>query len=213
MKRGGRVGILAVLAAAILADGAVGLGSVTPVRVAAINPRCNHNVAERLENHVRADDRHAPRSSLNDLNQRQQELDAILQEAQLEHDILHNMCTVAERPAVQDQLAGVIAWAYALEADIAPERYELLHCPQTASTAPAGLLALGWYALASTFNSPDRLPGEATPTPAPLVKEVMPKVQARASAAGLTLPALADSTQYWRDMETAKVAVCVPPSP
>ncbi len=213
MKVEGRAGILVLLVAAMIPSTAVAFGGTASVRVAAINPRCNHNVAERLENHVRADDRHAPGSSLSDLNDRQQELDAILQEAQLEHDILQNMCTVAERPAVQDQLAGVIAWAYALEADIAPKRYALLHCPQTASTAPAGLLALGWYALASTFNNPDRLPGEPAPTPAPLVKEVMPKVQARASAAGLALPALSDSTQYWRDTETAKVVVCAPPSP
>ncbi len=213
MKLGGRAGILAVLVTAVVSSTAAALGGAAPVQVAAINPRCNHNVAVRLENHVRADDRHAPGSRLNDLNNRQQELDAILQEAQLEHDILQNMCTVAERPAVQDQLAGVIAWAYALEADIAPKRYALLHCPQTASTAPAGLLALGWYALASTFDDPDRLPTDPAPTPAPLVKEVMPKVQTRASAAGLTLPALSDSTQYWRDTETEKVVVCVPPSP
>lgn len=200
------------VAASLLLAGwlAASMYAVAPAQVAPGNPRCNGNVAGALERQVRADDRRSPGTSLDDLNDRQQDLDSILQQAQIESDILHNVCSSDELPAVQDQLAGVIAWAYVQEADIAPRRFTLLNCPQTASTAPTALIASAWYAIALTQTGADW----STPPPmGPLVREVIPKVQARARALGLTLPAFPVATEYWRNTIVSAAVGCTPPSP
>ncbi len=203
-------GALALLAT--LGAGAA-LASNAPVQIADNSARCNYTVAGSLERQIRAADRQAPGTSVNALEARQQELNGILQQAQIEDGILQSVCGNRALIAPQDQLYGVIAWAYLLEADIAPKRLTLLHCPQTAATAPEALIASAWFALASTLEDPNLPPGAPSPTPAPLVKEVIPKAQARARAAGITLPAPADTSEYWRDEEVGKTAPCASPKP
>ncbi len=212
MTRLRQAAALALLAATAIGN-ATATGSAAPVQIAAVNPRCNHQVTGSLEDRVRADDRTKPGTTLDALNARLEDLNAILQQAQMESDILQTVCTDTELPAVADQIAAVIAWTYVLEDDVVPERLTLLHCPESAANAPAALIASAWYAIASTFNDANLPASAPTPTPAPLVKLVMPKVQARAAAAGLTLPAIHDATQYWRDTIVARVSNCTPPSP
>lgn len=205
--------MLAVLAAAMVAGTGAAARSLAPVRVAAINPRCNHEVAGALEQRVRVYDRDKAGTTLDALNERLQDLNTILQQAQMEGDILQTICTDTELPPIEDQIAAVIAWTYVLEDDIVPKRLMLLHCPESAANAPAALVASAWYAIASTLNDPNRPESAPTPTAAPLVKVVFPKVQAHAAAAGLTLPAIPESTEYWRDTIVARVPNCAPPTP
>ncbi len=188
-------------------------GVVGQTLVAAANPRCNHDVAGMLERRVRGYDRHPPAQNADALSRRYLQLNSILQQAQVEHDILHELCTGAEFAAPADQLAGVVAWAYALEADITVQHFTALKCPQTATTAAQALLADAWYALATTYAT-GTPPAEApSPTPAPLVAEVTPKVKSRAGAVGLELPAFADATEYWRDTMDGKVVLCPTAAP
>jgi hypothetical protein len=206
MKRWTGAGVLALAAA--IAAGAVAPSPAKPALVAAINARCNNNVTGTLERQVRAYDRRPPAANVDALTQRFADLDSILQQAQLERDILQNMCTNDESPPINNQLAGVVAWAYALQADIAAKRFALLNCPVAVTSVPPALLASGWYALATTLNE-----STAPPAPAPLVAEVMPKIRARAAAVGLTLPPFSDTSQYWRDTLVAKALGCPSPSP
>ncbi len=211
MVRSLRVETVVLLVASLLGVFTNGARGAVSVRVAAINPRCNYVVAGSLERQVRADARRSPGNTLDALNARQEDLNSILQQAQVESDILQNVCTREELPPVQNQLAGVIAWAYLLEADIAPQRFHLAYCDKTAATAPEALIASAWFALAYTMQQTDE-PAPA-PTLAPLVKEVMPQLKARAAAAGVTLPPVESATEYWRNNEDAKVIPCTPATP
>ena len=201
-----------LLAATIACGAATALSPAAPVMVAAINPRCNGNIAGLLERQVRGY-HHPPASNLDALTQRSLDLDSIIQQTQFELDILQNMCTDDERPPFDSHLGGVIAWAYALESDIAGKRFSLLNCPAAASSVPPALLATAWYALASTLNDPNRPLSAPPPSPAPLVAEVAPKIRARAATAGLALPPFSDATQYWRDGVLAKAVGCPSPLP
>lgn len=213
MRLSARVALIALLAAAFGIGAASAFAGAAPTEVAAGNGRCTGLNAGILERQVRADDREVPGTTLNALNDRQQELDGLLQQAQLESDILHNACSDAQLTPLQNQLAGVIAWAYALEADIAPKRYTLLRCPQTAAQAPGALIASAWYALSTTLVPSDPAQPISHATPAPLVRTVMPMVQARAAAIHMTLPPPTDATEYWRNNELGKVSACPPPTP
>ena len=212
MNRTSHITLFALLAAAFGAS-AAGAAPGASSQIAAVNPRCNGQVASGLEHRIRADDRARFGSSLDALDDRQIELDAVLQQAQLESDILHNVCTADELTPHQDHLVGIIAWAYALEADIAPQRYTLLHCPQTAAQAPEALLASAWYAIATTLQPSTPSDPSTAPTPAPLVREVIPKVQSRAAALHAVFPPPFQATEYWRDNEVSKVANCPPSTP
>ena len=187
-------------------------GAMVPVVVAAGNPRCNNNVAGALERQIRDDDRRPPAQNPDALSDRYVALDSILQQAQMERDILTELCSSAELAAPNGQLVGVIAWAYALESDIAYRRFTMLDCPSTATTAAQALLADAWYALATTMLPP-ALPSAPPPTPGPLVAQVEPKIESRARTLGLALPSFGDATQYWRDTMNGRVAACPTPSP
>lgn len=185
------------------------------VSVAAGNPRCNHDEAGILEQQIRGYDRKPPAPTIDALTQRVADLNELLQQAQIERDILHEICSSEERVPIYDQLAGVMAWAYALQADIESKRFTLLKCDATAKQAPQALIASAWAALATTFSNvaeEGATPGPA-PTPAPLVAEVMPKIRSRAAAVGLALPPPRAATAYWRDTILSKVAPCPPPHP
>jgi hypothetical protein len=184
---------------------------MAPTLVAGGNPRCNNLVAGALERRVRDYDRHPPEVSPDAMSQRYVALNALLQQAQVEHDILTELCSSGTRFPPNEQLAGVIAWGYALESDIAYKRFTMLKCPATATTAAQALLAYAWYALATTVASPAS--PSPTPTPAPLVAEVMPKIEARARALAFRLPGFGDATQYWRDEVNGRVAACPTPVP
>jgi hypothetical protein len=185
------------------------------VSVAAANPRCNHDQAGILERQVRDYDRRPPAPAIDALTQRDADLSDLLQQAQIERDILHEICSSDERAPIYDQLAGVMAWAYALQADVESKRFSLLKCDATAKEAPQALVASAWAALSTTFSNVAEngaTPGPS-PTPAPLVAEVMPKIQSRAAAFGLTLPPLRDASAYWRDTLVSKVEPCPASSP
>ena len=79
------------------------------------------------------------------------------------------------------------------------------------------MLAQGWLNLANVVNG---APAGASPPPAAMIGEVVPKIQTRAQALGLALPAYAQTSAYWTTTQSeqakAAVAACPPlaaPSP
>ena len=70
------------------------------------------------------------------------------------------------------------------------------------------MLAQAWLALAATVN-------DNNGTVPASIAEIIPKVQTRAAAVGLTLPAYPETSAYWRDQVTdkAKEAVAGCPTP
>jgi hypothetical protein len=211
VTQNGGTAAVALLAVVMVVGTTIASRASTVSTVAAVNPRCNYYVAGTLERQVRSFDRHPPAQSPDALSQRYADLDSVLQQAQIERDILQQLCTSSEFPPIEDQLAGVAAWAYALQADIASKRFAFLKCPATATSASQALLADAWYALATTYDDPDR--STAPASPAPLVAEVTPKIRTRAAAVGFALPSLSDATQYWRDTVNGRVVACPTPSP
>lgn len=212
LERALLVGAVIVAILAIVVGVGTNRASAGPIMVARGNPRCNNDVAGDLERQVRSDDRNVPGSDRDALAQRYSDLDSVVQQAQSEDEILGTQCTTTTLTPIQNQIAGVIAWAYVLQSDIAAKGYT--NCPAAAKAVPASLLAGAWYALATTLNAYTSPAPTASPTTAPLVKEVMPKVRARAPTYGLALPAIADTSEYWRDgiNTAAKTAIagCAP---
>ncbi|MGH7737223.1 MAG: hypothetical protein ACREMP_05080 [Candidatus Tyrphobacter sp.] len=203
----------AVLALSLAAGAAASSGSAAPLLVAAVNSRCNGDVSGTLERHLRTASHERFGDSINALNGRQQELESLLQQAQIESNILNNVCLETELTPIQDQLVGVIAWGYVLESDIASKRYALLHCARTAAKAPSALVASAWYAIATTLQPSNPSDPSTAPSPAPLVREVIPMVRSHAAALRFTLPAPIDATEYWRNTILATVPDCSPPTP
>jgi hypothetical protein len=72
------------------------------------------------------------------------------------------------------------------------------------------MLSGAWLSLANVVNN-------ANGTVPASFQDVIPKVQTRAQAVGLPLPAWADTSAYWRDQVHAKakaaIATCPSPSP
>ena len=106
------------------------------------------------------------------------------------------------------QIAATSAWALTLESDIAARLNS--SCPAAAQALPTMMLSDAWLALANVVN-------EGNGTVPAAFADVIPKVQSRAAAAGLTLPAWSETSAYWRDGVHAKakaaIATCPTPSP
>jgi hypothetical protein len=213
MRREGRIAAFLLMTAGVLVGFSPAVTASRGTVVAVGNPRCNYVQAGILERRVRDDARRASSQTPDGLGTRYTELSSIIQEAQIERDILHEVCASSELLPIDDQLAGVIAWALVQQSDVAGKRFALVGCLATANGAQRALLADAWYALASTFNTDGATPG-ATPTPASLVRDVVPEVRVRAAAVGLSLPRFADATEYWRDTITSqRVAPCSSAAP
>jgi hypothetical protein len=213
MRREGRIAAFLLMTAGVLVGFSPAVTASRGTVVAVGNPRCNYVQAGILERRVRDDARRASSQTPDGLGTRYTELSSIIREAQIERDILHEVCASSELLPIDDQLAGVIAWALVQQSDVAGKRFSLVGCLATANGAQRALLADAWYALASTFNTDGATPG-ATPTPASLVRDVVPEVRVRAAAVGLSLPRFADATEYWRDTITSqRVAPCSSAAP
>lgn len=185
------------------------LGITASALLAAGNGRCNYDVAGSLERQVRAYDRRAPQQTSDALDGRYSALESILRQADTEHEILQEECSSAAFTPIDGQLAGVSAWAYALQSDVSIAHFTLLHCAAAATTSSHALLADAWYALATTVQNERG----GTATEPPIIAVVIPKVRVRAAAQGLALPAFAEATQYWRDTKDSGVAPCPNASP
>lgn len=204
----------AILGAAVVAVAAIGpagpsaaqrVGTVSASTVAA--SRCNSRTIGDLQTEIRGYDARPPRSNPADLNARLGDIADILSSLNEEHGVLDAECTTdAQKAPLFAQLNSTVAWALALQSDIAAKLNA--SCPPAAKALPAAMLAQAWLALAATVNDNN---GSVPKS----VAEIVPKVQTRAAAVGLTLPTYPETSPHWRDQvaDQAKQAVAGCPTP
>ena len=197
----------AVLALTVVGSPAIATSAVPagPVEIAA--NRCNSQTIDDASQHVRNYDRHGPGGSTAQLFQRYGAIVDVISMLNEEREILNSICSNdSERAALFAQIAATAAWALALEADVAARLNA--SCPAAAKALPTMMLSDAWLSLANIVNND----GGTVP---PSFADVVPKIQTRAQTAGLTLPAWADTSVYWRDQvhAAAKTAIATCPSP
>jgi hypothetical protein len=197
---------LAIFALLLAVTGLAGASPAAHGTDVAAASRCNSRTINDYQGQIRTYDAHPPKSDPADLNKRLGDIVDILGALNEEHNILDNICPDDSKPPLFAQLNSTIAWALALQSDIAAKLNA--SCPPAAKALPAAMLAQAWLALAATVNDN----GGTVPKS---VAEVLPKVQTRAAAVGLALPAYPDTSAYWRDQVTdqARQAAAACPTP
>jgi hypothetical protein len=193
------------LAVALTIAVVIGVRS-SPVAAAS---RCNSLTIDSESARIRDYDRHPPADAPNALVTRYGAIADVISTLTEEHGILNSVCAAeSQKIPLFAQIAAVSAWATALESDIAGRLNA--SCPGAAKAFPTIMLADAWLSLANVVNEN----GGVVPAE---FAEVTPKIQSRAQAVGLTLPAWADTSQYWRDQLDAKekpiIQACPSPSP
>lgn len=178
-----------------------------PVLVA--SDRCNGQTIDDASSRIRDYDRHGPGGGSAKLLQRYGALVEVISTLNEERDVLESMCeSDVQRAPLLAQIAAYSAWALALQSDVAAKLNA--SCPAAATALPTMMLADAWLALANVVNAD----GGAVPAS---FADVIPKVQTRAAAVGLTLPSWADTSAYWagqvRDKAKTAIATCPTPSP
>jgi hypothetical protein len=199
--------VLAFTLAALSVGPAAPVRAAAPVEVAA--NRCNSQTIDDASSRLRDYDRHAPGRNPGQLLQRYGAIAEVLGVLNEEHEILDSICASdSQRTSLFAQIAAFSAWSLALESDITAKLSA--SCTAAATGLPTMMLADAWLALANVVNAD----GGTVP---PVFTDVIPKVQTRAQAVGLTLPAWPDTSAYWRDQISAKekaaIATCPSPSP
>jgi len=184
-----------------------GAHAAAPIEIAV--SRCNGQTVDDMSSRLRDYDRHPPGSSQSKLLARFGAIADVLSTLSEEHDILKSVCSSeSETAGLFTQIAALSAWALVLEADVAGGLNA--SCPAAARGLPTMMLADAWLVLANRIN-------DANGAVPPSFNDVIPKIQTRAQAVGLTLPAWSETSQYWRDQihtkEKAAVATCRSPSP
>jgi hypothetical protein len=181
-------------------SGLVSLGSVVAAS------RCTSRYISDYQTQIRNYDQHPPRDNPSALNARLGDIADLLQSLNEEHGVLESVCPDNDKTVLYAQLNATVAWALALQSDIAAKLN--VSCPPAAKALPAAMLAQAWLAIAATVNDNNGVVPKA-------LNDVIPKVQTRAAAVGLTLPAYSDTSAYWRDQvaEQAKQAVATCPTP
>jgi hypothetical protein len=199
----------AMLALAASVPPVISAPAVPPASVEIAANRCNGQTIDDAAQHVRDYDRHAPGGSPSQLLARYGAILDVIAMLNEEREILNSICSSEpQREALFAQVAATAAWALALEADVAARLNA--SCPAAAQALPTMMLSDAWLSLANVVNNGNG----AVPA---AFNDVVPKVQTRAQAVGLALPAWPDTSVYWRDQVHAKakaaIATCPSPSP
>ncbi|MBV8489635.1 MAG: hypothetical protein JO199_03820 [Candidatus Eremiobacteraeota bacterium] len=174
---------------------------------AADSPRCNATMVDTLQAQVREYDRQGSGGDAAARRKRFAALDGVLHELDEERGVLHAVCASDEPLAALDaQLSATAAWALVQQAGLGAS---LTTCPAAGPYLETALLAQAWLDLATSAKD---VQGNAA------LVAVQPKVEGRAAAAGLKLPAFADTSDYWRSQtdtqaRAAAARVCAQPSP
>ncbi len=188
MRRRSRVFGLLVLVCAALAFGS--LPARFPLPAAAAG-RCSSQTTDEGYARVRDYDRHPAASTPQKLLARYSAIAEVLATMQEEREILDSICSGdSVRASLFAELAATVAWALALESDVAAKLNA--SCPAAAQALPSVMLADAWLDMANVIN-------EGNDTVPSIFKDVIPKVQTRAAVVDLTLPVWADTSAYWRD--------------
>ncbi len=181
--------------------------AAAPVQIAV--SRCNGQTIDDVSSRLRDYDRHPPGNSESKLLVRFGAIADALSTLTEEHDILKSVCSSESQTAgLFTEIAALSASALVLEADVAGRLNA--SCAAAAQGLPTMILADAWLALANRVNDANGVVPSA-------FNDVIPKVQTRAQAVGLTLPPWSETSQYWRDQIHAKqkaaIATCPSPSP
>lgn len=184
-------------------------GRARSAQIVAVANRCNSQTVDEAYARVRDYDRHGPGSSPSQLMQRFAAIAEVLSTLHEEREILDSVCSnETQKAQLFAEIAASIAWALALDSDIAAQLNA--SCPAAAGALPRIMLADAWLTMANVVNEA----GGAVPQ---IFNDVITKVQARAGTVDLTLPAWADTSAYWRDQirdkSRAEAATCPSPSP
>lgn len=201
-----RLLVLAAVAGVLIGAGTAAR-RVAPVELA--SNRCNSQTIDDASSKLRDYDRRGSGGNSAQLLQRYGAIVDVIAVLNEERQILDSVCSSdAQRAPLFTQIASLSAWALTLESDIAGKLNASCSAAQTA--LPAMMLADAWLALANVVNEQ----GGTVPT---AFNDVIPKIQKRAQAVGLTLPAWRDTSAYWSDQVHAKaktaIATCPSPSP
>ncbi len=193
---------------------AVAAQFVAPARASAPDTwvaagRCNSQTIDDASQQIRDFDRHGPSGGTSHLLARFGAIADVIAVLNEERDVIRSVCsTDAQRAALFAQIAATAAWALTLEADVAAKLNA--SCPAAAQAMPTMMLSDAWLSLANVIN-------EANGAVPATFSDIIPKVQTRSQALGLTLPTWADTSAYWRDQVHAKakavIATCPSPSP
>ncbi len=191
----------------VLLAGMAAAPAAPPVLIAA--NRCNAQTIDEASGRVRDYDRHAPGNASAQLLQRYGTLGEIIAVLNEEREILNNVCSSdAQKAPFFAEIAATSAWALVLQSDLAARLSA--SCPAAATALPTMMLSDAWLALANVVNDD----GGSVPT---AFTGVVPKIQTRAQALGLPLPAWSETSAYWRDQvhikEKATIAGCPSPPP
>jgi hypothetical protein len=170
----------------------------------AAESRCNGLVAAQLQDQVRAFDTHRPAEA--DLDTRMSALQDVLDQSSREQDILAHTCPAGDLVPIASQLLAVQGWTYSLQADIVHQEFAS-SCATSADAVTAGFVAAGWLRAA-----------RSTPTGGtanPLSTRVDMMLQKQAGGLKMTLPAAADTSDYWvktvQDLGRSAAAACPTP--
>jgi hypothetical protein len=196
---------LAILASAIPSNASEAKCVASVVAV----DRCNGRMVNEYADEIRNDDARPPRSNPADLEKRFDDISQLLAGLDQERGILDIMCsTDAQKAPYFAQIGAAAAWGLALQSDVASKL--AMPCPAGSKGFSQALLAQAWLDLASIVAN-------AGGTVPPEVARIAPKVQTRAAALGLTLPAYPETSAYWRDTVAAQaktaIEACPTPSP
>jgi hypothetical protein len=184
---------LAVLIAGIpLVAGAADVAAPSipqPELVAA--SRCNGRAVDDDQNQIRDVERHLAGNDPNAIRAQLADLGDTLNGLSEEHNVLDHVCTNEnDKLPLFQQINAATAGGILLQSELIAKLYA--PCPAAATAVPQALVAQAWLAVAATIN-------DANGTIPVIMAPVIPKVQARAAALNMTLPAYADTSAYWRD--------------
>ena len=203
MKRGLGFALAVVLTAVVVG---VAAGPVRAAGAVAFD-RCNPRMADDYSGQIRDFEAHPVRGGANDMFKRLQAINDVLTAVNQERGVIDGVCsTQAQKAPIFAQLAATAAWGLGLQSDVLLQLGQ--PCPPAGKAMATALVSQGWLDLATSVNHN----GGTVPEP---VAQVVPKLQSRAAALGLTLPAFADTSAYWRDgLDTqAKAAMKACPTP
>jgi hypothetical protein len=129
-----------------------------------------------------------PAVTASDRDARFAALDAVASSANNEAIILQSTCSEPDFQPIAAQLFAVQAWALAQESDLSRQK-NATACPAAEMPVARAYIANAWLLLTrADITASGKYPS---------VQNVLPKVQTRAAALNLTLPARMDTTNYW----------------
>ena len=144
--------------------------------------RCNGQVIDESSARVRDYDRHPPANNQAALLKRYGALSEVVGTLNEEREILDSVCSRDARQAeLFAQVAAASGAALVLQADVTAKLNAA--CPAAAASIPQMILADAWLGLARVVN-------EQNGTVPASFNDVIPKIQSRAQAVNLTLPAM-----------------------